>query len=102
MTAYEVIAYRGNRNFHLKRPDYRKTVRDGEGKPPAREQAEALRGELLERSHRNRFGWTRIDIELKEQEEQPAADSTAEQCPPPSPARDRVWVRRTTNTEETP
>lgn len=66
MTAYEVVAYRGNRNWHLKIADYRKTVRDGGGKPPAHEQAEALRKELAERSHRNRFGWTHIDIQPKE------------------------------------
>lgn len=68
MTAYEVVAYRGNRNWHLKIADYRKTVRDGEGKPPAREQAEALHRELLKRSHRNRFGWTHIDIQPKAEE----------------------------------
>ncbi|MEV4783956.1 hypothetical protein AB0K53_00630 [Streptomyces tuirus] len=66
--AYEVVAYRGNRNWHLKIADYRKTVRDGEGKPPAREQAEKLRGELADRSHRNRFGWTHIDIQLKNED----------------------------------
>lgn len=68
MTAYEVVAYCGNRNWHLKIADYRKTVRDGEGKPPAREQAQALRKELAERSHRNRFGWTHIDIHPKREE----------------------------------
>ena len=66
MAAYEVIAYRGARNWHLKRPDYRKTVRDGDGKPPAREQAEAVRKELAVRSHRNRLGWTHIDIQAVE------------------------------------
>lgn len=65
MTAYEVTAYRGNRNWHLKIADYRETVRDAEGKPPARERAEALRRELAERSHRYRLGWTRIDIQSK-------------------------------------
>lgn len=63
VATYEVVAYRGKRNWHLKIADYRKTVRDGEGKPPAREQAEALRTELIERSHRNRFGWTHIDVQ---------------------------------------
>jgi hypothetical protein len=66
MAAYEVTAYRGKRNWHLKIADYRKTVRDGDGKPSAREQAEALRTELAERSHKNRFGWTHIDIQPKE------------------------------------
>ncbi|MFI0822308.1 hypothetical protein ACH4TX_41955 [Streptomyces sp. NPDC021098] len=78
MAAYEVIAYRGTRNFHLKRPDYRKTVRDDDGKPPAREQAEAVRNELAERSHRDRLGWTHIDIKLKEQAGQPTTDRTTE------------------------
>lgn len=68
MTAYEVIAYRGNRNWHLKIADYRKTVRDAEGEPPAREQAEALREELATRSLRNRHGWTHIDIQPKHEE----------------------------------
>ncbi|MFM9589930.1 hypothetical protein ACKI1J_14595 [Streptomyces scabiei] len=66
MTAYEVTAYRGRRNWHLKIADYRKSVSDGDGKPPAREQAEALREELATRSLRNRFGWTHIDIKPKE------------------------------------
>lgn len=69
MAAYEVIAYRGIRNFHLKRPDYRKTVRDDDGNPPAREQAEALRKVLADRSHRDRLGWTHIDIQACDQEE---------------------------------
>lgn len=68
MTAYEVTAYRGKRNWYLKIADYRKTVRDGEGKPPAQEQAESLRVELAERSHRNRFGWTHIDIQPKNED----------------------------------
>lgn len=68
LAAYEVIAYRGKRNWHLKIADYRRTVRDGEGKPPAREQAEKLRQELADRSHRNRFGWTHIDIQLKNED----------------------------------
>lgn len=63
MAAFKVTAYRGNRNWYLKLGDYSKTVRDGEGLPPAREQAEALRQELAERSSRNRLGWTRIDIQ---------------------------------------
>lgn len=63
MAAFRVTAYRGNRNWHLRIGDYSQTVRDGEGLPAAREQAEALRRELVERSHRNRFGWTRIDIQ---------------------------------------
>ena len=65
MTSYQVAAYRGNRNWYLKIADYRKTVSDGEGKPPAREQAEALREELAARSLRNRHGWTHIDIQPK-------------------------------------
>lgn len=65
MTSYEVAAYRGRRNWHLKIADYRKTVSDGEGKPPAREQAEALRTELADRSQRNQYGWTHIDIQPK-------------------------------------
>lgn len=81
MTAYEVTAYRGKRNWYLKIADYRETVRDGEGKPPAREQAEALRVELAERSHRNRFGWTHIDI-------QPRAEDAALE-----PAGDRPELR---------
>lgn len=68
MSSYRVAAYRGNRNWHLKIADYSQTVSDGEGKPPAREQAEALARELLDRSHRNRFGWTRIDIQPKSEE----------------------------------
>jgi hypothetical protein len=68
VTSYRVAAYRGKRNWHLKIADYSKTVSDGEGKPPAREQAEALRTELAERSHRNRFGWTHIDIQPKVEE----------------------------------
>jgi DNA invertase Pin-like site-specific DNA recombinase len=68
MVVYEVVAYRGNRNWHLKIADYRKTVRDAPGKPPAREQAEALRAELADRSHRNRFGWTHIDIQSKNED----------------------------------
>lgn len=88
MAAYEIIAYRGNRNFYLKRSDYRRTVSDGEGKPPAREQADALREELAMRSLRNRYGWTHIDIQLKEQEEQSAADRAAETSSPlPHPPR---------------
>ena len=71
MTAYRVAAYRGNRNWYLKIADYSQTVSDGEGKPPAREQAEAIAQELLERSARNRYGWTRIDIQIKS--ETPAA-----------------------------
>ena len=63
VTRYRVAAYRGNRNWHLRIADYAQTVSDGEGKPPAREQAEALARELLERSRRNRHGWTRIDIQ---------------------------------------
>lgn len=63
MTAYKVAAYRGKRNWYLKIADYSQTVRDAEGKPPAREQAEALRRELAERSHRNKFGWTHIDVQ---------------------------------------
>jgi hypothetical protein len=68
MAAYEVAAYRGNRNWYRKIADYRQTVRDEDGKPPARERADSLARELLERSHRNRFGWTRtrIDIQPKE------------------------------------
>lgn len=65
VATYEVVAYRGKRNWHLKIADYRQTVRDGEGKPPAHEQAEKLRRELADRSHRNRFGWTHIDIQPK-------------------------------------
>jgi hypothetical protein len=61
--AFKVTAYRGNRSWHLRRGDYSQTVRDGDGLPPAREQAEALRRELAERSHRNRFGWTHIDVQ---------------------------------------
>jgi len=68
VTSYRVAAYRGKRNWYLKIADYSQTVSDGEGKPPAREQAEALRTELIERSHRNRFGWTHIDIQLKIEE----------------------------------
>ena len=63
MAAFKVSAYRGKRNWYLKICDYSKTVRDGDGMPPAREQAEALRRELGERSHRNRLGWTHIDIQ---------------------------------------
>lgn len=63
MAAYEVVAYRGTRNYRLRIADYRKTVSDSDGKPPAREQAEALRTELAERSLKNRFGWTHIDIQ---------------------------------------
>lgn len=63
MAAFKVTAYRGNRNWYLKLGDYAQTVRDKEGLPPAREQAEKLSRELVERSHRNRFGWTRIDIQ---------------------------------------
>jgi hypothetical protein len=55
----------------LKVPDYRKMVRDEDGKPPARGRAEALRRELAERSNRQRLGWTHIDI-------QSAADRTTE------------------------
>ncbi|MBL3664506.1 hypothetical protein JL475_00400 [Streptomyces sp. M2CJ-2] len=71
--AYEVAAYRGTRNWHLKIADYRKTVSDGEGKPPAREQAEALRRDLAEQSSRSRLGWTHIDIQARprEPEEKP-------------------------------
>jgi hypothetical protein len=68
VTSYRVAAYRGKRNWHLKIADYSQTVSDSEGKPPAREQAEALRTELAERSHRNRFGWTHIDIQPKAEE----------------------------------
>lgn len=68
MTAYRVAAYRGKRNWYLKIADYSKTVSDDEGKPPAREQAEALRAELIERSLRNRYGWTHIDIQPKIEE----------------------------------
>jgi hypothetical protein len=68
MAAFKVTAYRGNRNWHLRRGDYSRTVRDGEGMPPAREQADALSRELVERSHRNRFGWTRIDIQSVSEE----------------------------------
>lgn len=63
MAAFKVMAYRGNRNWHLRRGDYGQTVRDSDGLPPAREQAEALRQELVERSHRQRLGWTHIDIQ---------------------------------------
>lgn len=72
MAAFKVTAYRGNRNWHLRQGDYGKIVRDREGQPPAREQADALRRELAERSHRNRFGWTHIDIQaVAETEEKP-------------------------------
>jgi hypothetical protein len=68
VSSYRVAAYRGKRNWYLKIADYSKTVSDGEGKSPAREQAEALRAELAERSHRNRFGWTHIDIQPENEE----------------------------------
>ncbi|BBC35257.1 hypothetical protein SGFS_065510 [Streptomyces graminofaciens] len=70
VAAFNVTAYRGNRNWHLRIGDYSKTVRDGEGLPPAREQAEALRRELAERSHRNRLGWTHIGIQPVAEEAQ--------------------------------
>lgn len=70
MAVFKVTAYRGNRNWHLRIGDYSKIVRDREGTPPAREQAEALRRELAERSHRNRLGWTRIDIQPVAEEAQ--------------------------------
>lgn len=63
MSSYRVAAYRGNRNWHLKIADYSQTVSDGEGQPPAREQAETLRKELADRSLRNQHGWTHIDIQ---------------------------------------
>lgn len=63
MAVFNVSAYRGKRNWHLKIRDYSRTVRDGEGLPPACEQAEALRRELAERSHRQRLGWTHIDVQ---------------------------------------
>lgn len=61
--AYKVVAYRGKRSFHLRQPDYSKTVCEEPGQPPARERAETLRRELAERSHRHRLGWTHIDIQ---------------------------------------
>ncbi|MGY0062880.1 hypothetical protein ACWY4P_41145 [Streptomyces sp. LZ34] len=76
MTAYRVAAYRGNRNWHLKIADYSRTVSDEEGKPPAREQAEALREKLATRSLRRGFGWTHIDIQLKADEAQGEAAAT--------------------------
>lgn len=63
MAAFKVSAYRGRRNWYRKICDYSQTVSDGPDKSPAREQAEALRRELAERSHRNRFGWTHIDVQ---------------------------------------
>jgi hypothetical protein len=63
VSAYRVVAYRGIRNWHLKIADYGQIVSDGEGKPPAREQAEALREELATRSLRQGLGWTHIDIQ---------------------------------------
>jgi len=67
---YVVAAYRGNRNWHLRRPDYTKSVREEPGKPPAKERADALVRELAERSHRQRLGWTRFDIQPKSTEGQ--------------------------------
>lgn len=63
MAAFKVAAYRGNRNWYRRIADYGQIVRDGDDRPPAREQAEALRQELAERSCRNRLGWTHIDIQ---------------------------------------
>ncbi|MHB9857648.1 hypothetical protein [Streptomyces sp. YIM S03343] len=63
MAVFKVTAYRGARNWHLKIGDYSRTVRDGDGLPPAREQADALRVELAERSSRYRSGWTHIDVQ---------------------------------------
>ncbi|MGW1135857.1 hypothetical protein [Streptomyces griseoluteus] len=70
MAVFKVTAYRGNRNWHLRQGDYSRTVRDGVDLPPAREQAEALARELAERSHRNKFGWSRIDIQPVNEEPQ--------------------------------
>jgi hypothetical protein len=61
--AYKVFAYSGKRSFHLRQPSYSKTVHEEPGRPPARERAEAVRRELAERSHRQRLGWTHIDIQ---------------------------------------
>lgn len=61
--AYEVVAYSGKRSFHLRQPSYSKTVHEEPGQPPARERAETVRRELAERSHRQRLGWTHIDIQ---------------------------------------
>jgi hypothetical protein len=63
--AYVVAAYRGDRNWHLKRADYTKIVREESGKSPAKERADALGRELAERSHRQRLGWTRITVTLE-------------------------------------
>lgn len=76
VSSYRVTAYRGSRNWHLKIADYSQTVSDGEGEPPAREQAEALREELATRSLRRGFGWTHIDIQLKADEAQSEATAT--------------------------
>ena len=58
MTAYRVTCFRGRRNFYRGIGDYSKTVRDGEGKPPAIEQAEALRRKLAD----SRAPWSHITI----------------------------------------
>lgn len=68
MSAYQVAAYRGARNWHRRIADYRQVVSDGEGKPAAREQAETLRQELAARSQRQGLGWTHIDIQPTNQE----------------------------------
>lgn len=81
MTTYEVTVYRGKRNWYLKIADYSKTISDEEGKPPACEQAEALRVELAERSHRNRFGWTHIDIQVVQPEGPDGANGAEDPCP---------------------
>lgn len=67
--ACKVVAYSGKRSFHLRRPDYGQIIYEEPGQAPARERAETLRRELAERSHRNRLGWTHIDI-------QPATEAT--------------------------
>ncbi|MET8978534.1 hypothetical protein ABZX85_23240 [Streptomyces sp. NPDC004539] len=68
-TAYTVAAYRSERDYHLKRPDYTRTVHDEAGRPSAKERADELARELADRSCRGRLGWTRITIT-------PAADLT--------------------------
>ncbi|RSS11437.1 hypothetical protein [Streptomyces sp. WAC08401] len=67
--SYRVKAYRGTRNWHRRIADYARIVTDGEGKPPAREQAETLRQELAARSQRQGLGWTHIDIQPTNQEQ---------------------------------
>jgi hypothetical protein len=62
MADYKVTAYSSNRNYHLKRGDYSKIIRDEPDLPPAKDRAESLARELLERSHRQRLGWVRLTI----------------------------------------